>query len=249
MIQDIKNTVKQSAIYGLSRVSFKLIAFILFPLYSIYFSVDQYGIIVRGEIFWQIIYSFMIYAAETALIRWYFLIEEGKRKSLIFTIFIFISIINLLIVIASFIFSSNIAFLIFNSSSFNNIVLYCGLISFFETALAVPLVILRIKERAFAYSISVIGETLISLALQFYFILKTNNKLEGIFISKVIASIFIFLILSPILLKNIKLSINYSLLKEISYFCLPLMLASLISFLFNICCGFCLDFVVVFIFS
>ncbi|RPI18066.1 MAG: hypothetical protein EHM58_07005 [Ignavibacteriae bacterium] len=232
MIQDIKNTVKQSAIYGLSRVSFKLIAFILFPLYSIYFSVDQYGIIVRGEIFWQLIFTTMIYATETALIRWYFLTEESKRKSLIFTQFSFVSVINLALVIISIIFSSSIAFLIFNADGFKNLVIYCALISLSETILGVPLIILRIKEKAFIYSISVIGETLLSLVLQLYFIFYTNNKLEGIFISKIIASFIVVLALSPVLIKNIQLKINYTLLKEITIFCFPLMLASLVSYLF-----------------
>ena len=51
----------------------------------------------------------------------------------------------------------------------------------FETLLGVPLVILRIEEKAVKYSTIVILETLISLLLQIFFITKTNYGITGIF--------------------------------------------------------------------
>lgn len=234
MLQDIKNTIKQSAIYGLSRISFKFVAFLLFPLYSIYFSVDDYGIIVRGEIFWQLIQSSMLYAIETAIIRWYTLIPEPqKKKSLIVSVFSFLLVLNILLLAIALIAPKLISSLLFTTPDFGLLVQICLVVSMFETLVGLPLVILRIQEKATKYSIIVILETLVSFGLQFYFITSTSQKLNGIFISKAIASLLIFFILMPTLVRSINLKIDLKILKEVLIFSFPLMIASFVSFLFN----------------
>jgi O-antigen/teichoic acid export membrane protein len=234
LLQDIKNTIKQSAIYGLSRISFKFIGFILFPLYSLYFTPKEYGIIVRGEIFWPALQTIMLYALETAIFRWYSLLDDiHKKKSLIFSAYSLLIILNLILVVISFIFSSQISKILFNTDAFPDIIRSCILITLFETLLGVPLIILRIEEKAVKYSVLVILESLISLSLQIYFITSTTQKLNGVFIAKVIAAFTIFIILLPKLLRAISFHFDLSLIKQILIFCLPLMAASLVSNLFN----------------
>lgn len=233
MLKDIKNTLKQSAIYGLSRISIKFIAFILFPLYSLHFSVDEYGIIVRGEIFWQILQTFMLYAIETAVIRWYSIIEDtNKKKSLILSVFLFLLFLNLVFIISSLIFHTQISYILFDSQIYSRIVITCSTIAMLETLIGIPLVILRINEKALQYASIVIIETLISLGLQVYFIKNTSFKIDGIFISKAIAPFITFLVLLPVLIKSINLHFDFKILKEILSFCFPLMFASLVSSLF-----------------
>lgn len=234
MLKDVKNTIKQSAVYGLSRISIKLVAFVLFPLYSIYFSVEQYGIIVRGEIFWQLLQSFMLYATETAIIRWYLLLEDPeKKKTLVFSVFSFIFILNLIFLILSFYFPGAISELVFSTPGYAEVIKVCLLVGMFETLIGIPLVLLRIKERSVMYVTIVVLETLLSLGLQVYFITSTEYKLIGVFVSKLIASAFVFVLLLPGLIKSFKFKIDFSLLSDVLKFSLPLMAASLVSALFN----------------
>lgn len=234
MLKDVKNTIKQSAVYGLSRISIKLVAFVLFPLYSIYFSVEQYGIIVRGEIFWQLLQSFMLYATETATIRWYSLLEDSeKKKSLIFSVFSFILILNLIFLISSFYFPNAISSFVFSSPDHSNVIKVCLLVGMFETLIGIPLVVLRIREKSVMYVSIVVLETVLSLGLQIYFITSTEYKLIGIFISKLIASVAVFVLLLPSLLRSFRFRIDFSLLSDVLKFSLPLMIASLVSALFN----------------
>jgi len=233
LLQDIKNTVKQSAIYGLSRVSFKLIAFVLFPFYSTYFSVADYGVIVRGEIFWQLLQTFMLYAIETAVMRWYSLIAEpDRKKALVFSVFSFLLFVNMLLLVISFIFPSQISTLLFDSNQYGDIVKYSVLIAMFETLLGIPLLMFRIREKAFVYVILVVSESILSLGLQLYLITSTNQKLAGVFTAKAIASLLILLTTLPALIRYIKFRIDLPLLRDILKFCAPLMLASLVSTLF-----------------
>jgi len=222
LLSDVKYTIKQSAVYGLSRVSIKLVAFILFPLYSVYFSVEQYGIIVRGEIFWQLFQSALFFAIETAIIRWYSLSKDTiERKSLLFTVSVILIIINLIILSATLLFTKSISQLVFNSSDYQVIVVFCVLISLSETLIGIPLLILRIEERASKYSFVVMTSSVISMLAQVYFIIYTNYKLEGIFLSKVIAPSLIFLSLIPILTRSLELKFNNIVAKEVLIFCYP----------------------------
>jgi O-antigen/teichoic acid export membrane protein len=176
----------------------------------------------------------MLYAVETAVIRWYSLLNDDvQKKSLIFSVFSFLLVLNLLILFISSFYSQNISSLLFNSGNFSEIVILCILISTFETLLGIPLVILRIKEKAFLYSSVVIIETIFSLFLQIYFITQTDYGIKGIFYSKLAASFLAFLILVPTLLKTINLKLNFGIFSEVIKFALPLMTASLVSTLFN----------------
>jgi O-antigen/teichoic acid export membrane protein len=234
LLQDIKNTIKQSAVYGLSRISFKFIGFILFPLYSLYFTPKEYGIIVRGEIFWPALQTTILYALETAIFRWYVLQENmQKKKTLIFSAYSILFSFNVILVIISFIYPSQISKLLFNTDVYPDIIKACILITLFETLLGIPLILLRIEEKAGKYSALVIFESLISLSLQIYFITSTTQKLNGVFIAKVFAALTIFIILLPKILKSISFRFDLALTKQILIFCLPLMAASLVSNLFN----------------
>lgn len=234
MLKDVKNTIKQSAVYGLSRISIKLVAFVLFPLYSIYFSVEQYGIIVRGEIFWQLLQSFMLYATETAIIRWYSLVEDSeKKKSLIFSVFSFVFLLNLVFLVLSFSFPGNLSLIVFSTPDYEFVIKVCLLVGMFETLIGIPLVMLRIKEKSIMYVFIVVLETVLSLFLQIYFITSTDYGLIGIFISKFIASIIVFVLLVPSMLKSFSFRIDFKLLIDVLKFSFPLMIASLVSSMFN----------------
>ena len=190
MLQDIKNTIKQSAVYGLSRISLKFVSFILTPVISIYFTVSEYGILDRFERFWQIIFAISLFGMETALLRWYTLTENKKKKrSLIFTILTFLAGLNILLILIGIIFLGLLSKLIFDDSGFSNIIILTFLIACFEALMVVPLSLLRAENKPGKYLLITITGTVIALLLQLYFLIYTSNKLEGIFISKFIAHV------------------------------------------------------------
>lgn len=67
MLKDIKNTIRQSAVYGFSRVATKLVSFILLPVYSIYFTVEEYGVISRIETLWQLMFAVFLFGLNPEL--------------------------------------------------------------------------------------------------------------------------------------------------------------------------------------
>jgi O-antigen/teichoic acid export membrane protein len=131
LLQDIKNTIKQSAVYGLSRISSKLVGFILLPLYSLHFSLSEYGIIGRLETLWQVLWGIFLFGLESGIVRWYTLIEnEDDKKKFLFSITIFLILFNILGLFIIYYSSGLLSSLIFESSEYSKLVFYTAIIQF-----------------------------------------------------------------------------------------------------------------------
>lgn len=228
MLQDIKNTIKQSAIYGLSRVSTKLIAFILLPIYASNFSISEYGIIVRIETLWQILWSIFLFGLESGVVRWYSMMDsDTQRKRFYFTVTLFLFVLNIIFTIFLFYSSGLFSFLIFKTNSYSNLVFIASLIASIEALSFLVFLLIRIQERPLIYSIFSIIISLFNLILQYYFITSTNIKLEGVFLAKVISPAFVVLILTPYYIKYLHIGFEKNALVELIKFSFPAMLSSL----------------------
>ncbi len=229
MLKDIKNTLRQSAVYGLSRISSKLIAFILLPLLTLNFTVAEYGIYVLTESLWQILWAVFLFGLESGIVRWYLEITDTiSRKKLIFSVSIFLFIFNSLLIFIIYVCSAPLAKILFESITYSRFVIYASLIAFVETFSFVIFLLLRIEEKAKTYSILSILCALISLGLQVYFLQFTTIKLEGVFISKIVAPLAILFLLIPYFLKHIKPGFEKKTMKDLLIYSFPIMAASLV---------------------
>ncbi len=228
MLQDIKNTIKQSAVYGLSRVSTKLIAFILLPIYASNFSISEYGIIVRIETLWQILWSIFLFGLESGVVRWYSMMgSDLQRKRFYFTVTVFLFVLNVIFTVFLFFSAGLFSLLIFKTDSYSNLVLIASLIASIEALSFLVFLLIRIQERPLMYSIFSIIISFSNLLLQYYFIIGTNIKLEGVFLAKVIAPAFVLLILAPYYIKYLHIGFENKALIELIKFSFPAMLSSL----------------------
>jgi O-antigen/teichoic acid export membrane protein len=234
LLQDIKNTIKQSAIYGLSRVSTKIVAFILLPFITLNLSVSEYGIYVLTESLWQILWSVFLFGLESGLVRWFLSInDEIRKKKFLFSVTVSLLIFNLLLISAIFLYSGSISKIVYENDLYSKFVLYAALIAFAETFAFIIFLILRIEEKVKTYTVLAILSTAISLLLQIYFLQFTVIKLEGIFISKIIAPLAVIIILSPYFFKHLKFGFEKIFFIEIMKYSFPIMCASFVVTLLN----------------
>jgi len=233
LLKDIKNTISQSAVYGLSRVATKLISFILIPLYTAKFSADAIANLNLLESFWQYLFTICMFAFETAIIN--FCTSEkniSKRNSIIFNFF-FLTLINAAVFyVISLSFSGGISEIVLNENN-STVISYCFLISIFESLLIMPMTIARLNSRPGLYTIITISNLVINLSLQLYFILGLGEGFEKVFLAKWIAPAIVFIVFIPYLIKNLSINIDFSEIKRILSFSFPLMLAMLLSILLN----------------
>jgi O-antigen/teichoic acid export membrane protein len=234
LLKDIKNTLKQSAIYGLSRISSKLIGFILLPIITLNFSVAQYGVYVLTDSLYQILWAVFLFGLESGIVRWYLNTEDpGKRKKFLFSVTVFLFVLNLLLNLVVLVFLKGITGIIFNNPSYSHLVIFASAIATVEAFSFVFFLLLRIEEKARTYTIFSVLASLISLLLQVYFLQLTNMKLEGVFIARIIAPALILLMLLPYYIKHLSFGLDKKLLKELVIYSFPIMIASVVFTLLN----------------
>ncbi len=234
MLKDIKNTIKHSAVYGISRIATKLVSFILLPVYSINFSIADYGIISRIETLWQILWAVFIFGFEAGIIRWYSKIENpDEKKKFLFSVTAFLAVINFIFTVCLYLGSDFFSNLIFKTGGYSNLIFYASLIATMEAFIFIVFLLIRINEKAFMYSFFSVLIALLNLLIQLYYILYTENKLNGVFIAKIISPAIILLILLPYYFKFLKAGLDYKNLRKLIIFSFPLMIASVLSALLN----------------
>jgi len=234
LLKDIKNTLRQSAVYGLSRIAAKFVSFILIPLYTAKFLPDAIANINLLESFWQYLFTICMFAFETAIINFCASQDNiSKRMKILFN-FSSMMVLNCSVVILIGIFASGqISVYILKEVHLGNVIFYCFLISAFEALLILPLTVARLNSKPFLYTVITVSNLSINLLLQLYFILSLELGFEYIFLAKLIAPASIFIIFLPYLFKNLEFNFDKTEIKSILKFSFPLMLAMLMSLLLN----------------
>ena len=234
MLKDIKHTISQSAVYGLSRVAAKLISFILIPLYTAKFASDAIANINLLESFWQYLFTICMFAFETAIISFCASKEnDSQRRKILFNFFLLFILNSIMVLLIGIIFSGKFSQFILKETGYENVIFYCFLISVFESLLIMPMTVARINSKPVLYTVITVSNLLINLLLQIYFIVYLNLGFEFVFLAKFIAPAFVFLIFLPYVLKNLKSDFNFPEIKSILKFSFPLMIAMLMSLLLN----------------
>lgn len=237
-----KSLFKQTAIYGLATVLPRMVSFILVPLYTtpnVLKDASEYGEI--SIIFsWLVLFNVVLsYGMETSFFRFY---SKSKNPNNVIST----STISIL--------WSSIAFLIIALLGRNYLaemskinveyIIYTIWILFLDALVIIPFSKLRAEKRPLFYAIIKIGNVLINLVLNLFFLLWLpklaaslpdsfistiyfeNFQIGYIFVANIIASLATFLVLSPNYLK-MKWHFDKGLWKKMMQYSLPVMVAGI----------------------
>ena len=229
MIQGIKNTAKSSIIYGLGNVSTKLVGIVLLPLFTNteLLTIEEFGVLGVVDVSMQILVALLSLSLYQAYFRWYWdknYLEE--RRSIFFTIFIFLLLVVGIITLISFFTATSLSLLLFNKELFARVVFLMFGSSALQIISHLPLTMMRLEERPVLYTVTNVSKLVISLILTVLFLTKMNRGLEGIYEAQVIANIIAILITFTYTLKRLQPKINFPVLKEMLAYSLPLSIAS-----------------------
>lgn len=234
-----KNLFKQTAIYGLATVLPRMISFLLNPLYVKVLPKGEFGevsIVFAWLVFFNVILS---YGMETSFFRFYNVEEDKKNVVATSTISLFWSSIGFLAL--ALLFRNTIA-------AWSHIkvqyITYTVWILTLDALAIIPFSQLRANKRPMRYAIIKIGNVLLNLALNVFFLLIlpkiVSKNPDGffsmiyfdhfevgyIFVSNLIASLATFVILSPDYLK-IHWHLDTALWKRMMQYGLPILIAGL----------------------
>ena len=234
-----KNLFKQTAIYGLATVIPRMFSFILVPLYTDLLPKAEYGkvsIIFAWMIFFNVI---LAYGFETAFFRFYN--KETDKKSVVETTSVSLFWTSISFLFIALLFRNKLAIW---SGIDAQYITYTIWILVLDALVIVPFSKLRVNQQPIKYAIIKIGNVVINLVLNLFFlsylpaIAESNPdsflssfyledfQIGYIFVSNIVASLATFLILSPNYLL-LKWHFDYKLWKRMMQYGLPIMVAGI----------------------
>ena len=228
MIQEIKSTSKHTALYALGNIGLKVIGVILIPLYTNadYLSHDDFGALALLESFAQLFIGTLSMAMGSSLTRWYWdknFVKE--QKSIFFTSFSFLLLTCIPFGIALSYFANPLSQLIFGSYDFELLLHLTIAASAFQILNNQALALVKLQSRSGFHSLLQILKFTLVLLMILWGLLYQGLGLEAIWRANLIGEIIILIILSPYIIRNIKLKFQLGIFIEMLKFSLPLMLA------------------------
>ncbi|MFZ4400522.1 MAG: polysaccharide biosynthesis C-terminal domain-containing protein [Bacteroidales bacterium] len=235
MLKSLRSSLTNTFIYGIGNLATKLVGFILIPIYVKYFPTSTYGVLGLLEVTGIALTSILGLALSQALYRWYWDEEYiSKRKSIFFTLLLFLSVFLTLMVIISHFTTSYLSAAIFGDTSFSNLVFLVILASSLQILMQIIATLIQLQQKAILYTISYISILIIQLSLTVFFITYLNLGLKGIYYAQIISLCFYFLIVLLFIINNIVLKFELSLLLKMLIYSFPWIVSNIAALVISI---------------
>ena len=193
-----QQVLKETTIYGLGGAGSKFISFLLFPLYSRVFNVDDYGAIEVINTF--VLLISILLTSGTDMAQSYFFFEykhQEERKRTLSTLSFYIFIINLFLTILVCIFSRQISSVLLGTDQYSNLLQIASLAIPWMGLYTFNLNLLRLQRKPTVYISITLPFVLFQIVANIMLVLVFHTGLPGIFLTN-IASYALFTIISII---------------------------------------------------
>ena len=234
-----KSLFKQTAIYGLATVLPRMLSFLLVRLYTGILPTAEYGevsIVLSWMVFFNVILS---YGMETAFFRFYS--AETDKENVIATSTISIFWSSILFLFGALIFRNTLASWAHVDVQYITFTIW---ILVLDALVIIPFSKLRANKRPMMYAIIKIGNVVVNLVLNLYFLFFffiiyadspdsflgnmyiDNFEIGYIFVSNLLASLLTFVVLSPNYV-SLKRNFDVVLWKKMMRYGLPILIAGI----------------------
>ena len=213
--------------YGVSSIASRFLNFLLVPFYTHVLTTADFGVsnIVFAIIaFMNIIYQFGFDAAYLRLSQDE---DEEGRKRLFSTAFWSQALGSLAFSLPMIAVSGPLARIFLMPDSQRTLFLYAAGILVLDTLKVVPMAHLRLKHAALRFALINLGNVLVNIAANLYFVLHLRKGIEGVFMANLAASAFTLMPALPVLLANLRGAFRGPLFRQLLRFGLPLVPAGL----------------------
>lgn len=241
----LKTFGKQSLIYGFGHILARLVTFLLLPFYTNIFSTEEYGVISLAYAFIGFGSILFHYGMDTALMKFY-ITENDEDKIGVF------STVWVLQLCTSFIFaffmvwlSPFISKIILGESATLYMLKFIAIILTVDVLWKIPMLLLRAEERSTQFVLFNLLNVLATIVFNYYFVVKIDLGITGVFIGNIFASIMMVFFLAPFIFKRLNLKeLSPKLLKKIMKFGLPFVPAGIFTMIMELADRYLLEWMV-----
>lgn len=221
MLDKLKSLSKDTMIYGTSTIIGRFLNFLLVPIYTNIFLPGEFGIVANIYAYIAILNVFFTIGLESGYFKFASTLEVGSKKENFSHPFLGIFINAIILSGILYFFSRDFSYLFQIDPSRNILLKYTAVILFFDAIVLVPFAYLRLQHKPKQFAAIRVTNIVVNVICNLLLILVFHFGIESVFISNLIASALTFLLLSPIVLKNITFTYNKLLVKELIVFSLP----------------------------
>ena len=239
MNKQLKKLASQTVIYGFSSVLGRLLNYLLVPLYTRLFLPEVYGIVTELYAYVTFLLILLTYGMETGLFR--FGNDKQNFNKVYSSILFSLSVTSSLFIIIVLVFLEPIASAM-QYSEHPEYILWMALIVALDAFTSIPFARLRLENKAWKFAIIKLINICTNIGFNLFFLIYCPKLLNSnpdsfilniyspnigvgyVFISNLLANIITLIILLPEIF-NVKIKVDFKLLKTILKYSLPLLVA------------------------
>ena len=237
MLNTVRSSFKNSVVYGLGNVAVKLIGFLLIPLFTDpkFFSVDDFGFIGLLDISGLVLIAFLGSSLPQSLTRWYWDKDHlGNQKRVFFMTLAMQTIISVSFCLLLMPLARNFSNIILRTPDYNTVINFVIISSGLQAINTIISTLMRLQSKSVLYTVTNLVKLVVVLTLTIYLIVFRKMGIEGIYLAQVIGNLFFILILLSYTAKNIAISFDWPLVKQMFIFGIPLIIANISGVALNV---------------
>ena len=241
IVNPLKALASQTAIYGLSSIVGRFLNYLLVPLYTYYFSAEEYGVVSELYAYAGFFAVVLVFGMETGYFR--FRRHDGESTRVYGTVLGFVLLANVLFVAAFLAVREPLAEWLRYQDHPEYLSWFAAMLAL-DALASIPFAKLRAENKALQFAGIKIAEILVTVALNLFFIVYCRQQREldaaswaarlydpavgvgYIFISNLMASGFKLLLLLP-QLRGFAEGMDFRLLRRMLAYSLPMVVIGL----------------------
>ncbi|MCJ7553783.1 MAG: polysaccharide biosynthesis C-terminal domain-containing protein [Ignavibacteriaceae bacterium] len=234
MLKNIKHLIKHSLIYSISNITLKSSGVILLPIYTHYFTVEEYGRLGLILIIIVLFSQSLILGQGISIIRYNNSSEfSSKKKSILFTLTVLVLITVIVFILISESFLTQI------SGWFGEVNLYKDFLNIaiyiiaFTTINNLFLSKVRADDNSVLYTLSTVVKVILMVLLSIYLIVERRFGIDGVLYSQLAGEALQTLVVLPKIIQQMKLKFEYSIIAKSLRFGIPLIFSAMAINLLN----------------
>ncbi|MEO6693646.1 MAG: oligosaccharide flippase family protein [Ignavibacteria bacterium] len=227
MLEKIKTLSKDTLIYGTNTIIGRFLGFFLVPFYTNRFIPEEYGIIAIIYAYIAMLNVFFSIGLESGYMKFSSTLEVGNQKENFSNPFLLLLSNSLVLSALLYFLADPLTYVFQIDLKYAILIRYTAFILFFDAIVLIQFAYLRLHNKAKTFVLIKISNIVINVFLNIILISYFDMGIEAVFISNLIASVITFLMLIPVLSKNLTFSINKDLIKQILKFSIPIIPAGI----------------------
>jgi O-antigen/teichoic acid export membrane protein len=235
VFQTFKNFLKHSFVYSISNVAVKASGIILLPIYTKYFSVEEFGRLGLILAIIIILTQVVVLGQGQSILK--FSTSRNRdwsEKSVLFSLTILVFIACIIFTLISEISLSSLADLLGNPEDYKSSLQ----ISFYIVSVSVINNLfqnkLRADEKSVFYTVLNIIKLVALLFVTIYLVAEKQIGINGVLLGQLASEVVAFLILIPFMIKQMEIKLNINIISASLKFGIPLIFSALSMTLLNI---------------